>query len=336
MSKAESLLQTLPDPSKESFLKLFKSAARLIPNSKVQVYPLFKIKYDSLIQEERFGTASNLKQSWHSFQRYKKDLYLQDIHPGFIKGYQAYMLSKGCSATTSAIYLRNLRSIYNQAVADGLIVAGISPFKNLHLGSRVKSKAVLYPHHLKTLWEYQPSSETQSKALAFFFFSYLCHGMNFKDIAYLRFSNIHGDLLIFTRQKTKRTKINSSEIRVFISPPVREILNRWGNTSQHPTDHIFPFRDKYEGPKHFNDTITRRKRAFNKVLRHIGRELGFEVPLNIGIARHCFATKHKIDGTPLAYISEFLGHSSVQTTQHYIKSLPEENLQLANQKLLDF
>ena len=43
-----------------------------------------------------------------------------------------------------------------------------------------------------------------------------------------------------------------------------------------------------------------------------------------------FATKHKLDGTPTAFISEFLGHSNQKTTEGYMKSLLSETMKHAN------
>ena len=64
------------------------------------------------------------------------------------------------------------------------------------------------------------------------------------------------------------------------------------------------------------------------------KELGFEGSIYLGLARHSFATKLKLDGIPVAFISEFMGHSSVQTTAHYLKSLPDDTLKMMNIQLL--
>ncbi len=60
------------------------------------------------------------------------------------------------------------------------------------------------------------------------------------------------------------------------------------------------------------------------MLNKIGIKLGFDVRLNIAIARHSFATKQKLSGTPVSFISDAMGHSSVAVTEHYLKSLPDE------------
>jgi integrase/recombinase XerD len=334
--KAESLLERLSEPCKETFLKFYKSDTNLSASSKVEVYSLFQIRYDELIKEHRYGSADCVQVAMKSFRNYKKMLFLEDIDEGFLKGYKQWMLQKNLSSTTIGIYMRTLRAIYNRAINDGLISGTLKPFKNVCINSSVKSKSVLYPAQLKALWEYLSESKRDQRAIAFFFFCYLGNGMNFKDVGYLKFKNIKGDVLSYTRQKTIRTKNEASEIKIHYQDAMKKIVDVWGNQSKNPDDFIFPLVTKYIDEKHLIDAIVRYKRISNKCLSRIGKELGFDVHVCLNLARHSFATKQKLDGTPVAFISDAMGHSSMTVTQHYLKSLPESNLAQLNSKLLSF
>ncbi|MFT3912226.1 MAG: site-specific integrase [Ferruginibacter sp.] len=335
LSKAEDTLSRLNEPTKETFLKFFKSDANLSVSSKVDVFELFKMKTELLKLEGRFGSAGVNKNSWYSFRTYRKELYLEDINESFIKSYRSWMLEKKCSTTTIGIYLRHLRAIYNAAVRDGLISGNAKPFRNL-MGSSAKSKAVLYAPQLKALWKYRTESIREQRAIAFFFFCYLGNGMNFKDLCNLKYSNLNGDILTFIRQKTKRTKSSGSSIRVYLHPAMKKIIDVWGNKNRKPDNHIFQLMPKYKSPEHFNDTIMRYRGIANKMLSRIGRKLGIDVHVCLNLARHSYATKQKLDGTPVAFISDAMGHSSMAVTEHYLKSLPDENLKALNSKLLKF
>jgi site-specific recombinase XerD len=72
------------------------------------------------------------------------------------------------------------------------------------------------------------------------------------------------------------------------------------------------------------------------MLFKIGRDLGFEVRLTLSLARHSFATKMKIDGVAVSAISDALGHTTTTTTEHYMKSLPNEHLKQMSSNLLKF
>jgi integrase len=83
-------------------------------------------------------------------------------------------------------------------------------------------------------------------------------------------------------------------------------------------------------------TRSRHKRMCNKSLAAIGKKLGIDVRLCLNLARHSFATMHKILGTPTSFISDAMGHSNSAMTEHYMKSLPDENRREMSQKLLSF
>ncbi len=246
-------------------------------------------------------------------------------------------LKKGSSMTTIQIYFRNLRTIFNKAIKEGYISERHYPFKSYTIGMSAKSKSVLYAPDLKKLWEYQPKSATERRAKDLFFFVYMANGMNFKDAAYLRFKTIRGNTLYFVREKTKNTNtITGKEIPVYMHDEMKKIIERWGNTSQNPNDYIFPILQDGLTFKQKEDKRKAFQRRVNAKLKLIGEKLGFDVVLRLGLARHSFATHLKLSGTPTSFISDALGHSNSKTTEHYLKSIPNEKAQQISDSLLKF
>ena len=161
--------------------------------------------------------------------------------------------------------------------------------------------------------------------------------MNFYDAALLKYKNIQGNMLTFIRHKTKNTTTSGGkEIKVYLHDLTKEIIKEWGNKSTAPDNFIFPLLNKNMSALQAQNTIRRYKRVSNKMLAKIGRELGFEVHLCLNLARHSYATKMKIDGVSVAAISDALGHTTTTTTEHYMKSLPNEQLKLMSSSLLNF
>jgi len=119
-----------------------------------------------------------------------------------------------------------LKAIFNRAIKEELISNKNYPFKNFKSGRSTKSKEVLYPEDIKKLWEYKTVGVREARAKDYFFFSYLCNGMNFKDIVYLKYSNIKGDMLSFIRSKTRLTSRMSKEIKVYLHPEAKAIIER--------------------------------------------------------------------------------------------------------------
>jgi integrase/recombinase XerD len=336
IDKAETILNRLPSPTKENFIRFFKSETDLSIADKTDALVVFSAKMDELKKEKRFGSLQNCKAAYNSLKRYSSDLYFEEIDLSFLKGYIVFMLNEGHSSTTAQIYLRNLRTIFRKAIKDGYISEKYYPFKDFTIGSSTKSKSVLYPEQIKALWEYTPVRIRESRAKSFWFFCYLCNGVNFKDLPHLRYKNVKGGILSFVRQKTKRTSKEVKEITVHLHDEAKRIIEEWGNPSRKPDDYIFPLMKKYKDELHMDKTINRYKRICNSALKKIGKKLGFDFPLVLNLARHSFATKLKLSGTPVAFIKDALGHGDMKVTEHYMKGLPDSNLKQMTDSLLNF
>jgi integrase len=223
-------------------------------------------------------------------------------------------------------------------VKAGIVSEKHYHFKGFSMGSRVRSKSVLYPEQLKKLLDYETVGIREERAKAYFFFCYLSNGMNFRDAAMLQWKNINGDMLTFVRHKTRNTtQAIDKEIKVYMHDLSKAIIKKWGSATNNPDDFIFPVCKRGMTAEQMNKAIIRSKRVSNKMLCKIGKNLDFEVHCCLGISRHSFATKLKIDNkVSIAAISDALGHTTTNTTMHYMKSLPDEMIKGMSDDLLVF
>ena len=74
------------------------------------------------------------------------------------------------------------------------------------------------------------------------------------------------------------------------------------------------------------DRIRKVTKGVNRNLKKIGSFLGLNIPLTTYVARHSFATVLKRSGVNVAIISEALGHTSLSTTQFYLDSFDNEQI----------
>src|SRR5690606_13047556 len=78
------------------------------------------------------------------------------------------------------------------------------------------------------------------QAKDFWVLSYLCNGMNMKDILNLRWKNIDGDYIRYERQKTSSTKEVSEVITVHLKNEAKAIIKKYAVKSLSLESLIFP------------------------------------------------------------------------------------------------
>ena len=334
MNKAKEILAMFPTATPKMFKNLFKSETALRVGGKTDMGMLFQNKIEELKEEDRAGSISFYCQALSAFKRFRKDFYLEDITEGWLKAFYAWWINQGGAKATAQIHFRQLRHIYNRAVKQGFISSGHYPFNDYKIGSGSKSKNVLYPEQIKKLWDYEPRTRGEKRSKDYFFLLYLSNGMNIKDALSIKGTQIMGDMISFVRCKTSNTSSETKEIMVYLHPESRRIIEKWG--SLETKDYIFPC---FRGSK-TDIERNRLKKMFacnlNRDLKTVGRELGFEMPLILNLARHSYATRLKIDGIPVAFISDALGHSSGAVTAHYLKTLPDAQYKKVSESLLKF
>ena len=177
-----------------------------------------------------------------------------------------------------------------------------------------------------------PDSNSPYTELArdIFLFSYFSAGINYKDIATLCYSDLVDGRIYYRRHKTGK------EMNCRLMPQAQEIIEKYSRDEAKEDDYIFPILDRTL--HHFEQQIFNR---LHKVLIHINRELkawskqiGLRTPLTTYVARHTYATVLKRSGVNIAIISESLGHSDLSTTQIYLDSFENSQIDEAMKHLL--
>ena len=300
------------------------------------VSSIYEKHMQALKDEGRISTANSYQDSLTSMLSYKKNLKVSQITPDFLKGYEKWMTDNGRSLTTVGMYVRALRTIFNIAIENEVIDASKYPFKKYTIPAPQKISRTLKKEEIKLIINYTAKRDADAIALDYWVFSFISNGMNFKDIALLKYGNINGDFIEFRRAKTKRTTKNSSlPIMVPLDENLLYIIKKRGNKSKKKEDYIFPILKHGLTPQQEYDHIKTFVRNTNKRLTRVGIELGLSLKVTSYVARHCFATIQKNNNAPLAYISEALGHSNLKTTQNYFGRFEDEGLKVFHSGLME-
>ncbi|PZX52453.1 site-specific recombinase XerD [Algoriphagus ratkowskyi] len=308
----------------------------------------FEAYIKELREAERIGTASSYGLSMKSLKAYIKDktgkepksLLLQDITVKFLNDYETWMTVKESkSLTTVGIYLRGLRVIFNRAIETKAIDKDLYPFgvKKYEIPASTNPKKAFDSNQLTTLFQVEAQTPEQKKARDFWFFSFVCNGMNMKDILHLKWKNIDGEQIIFVREKTKRTKkANSKPIQVPLTDFAKSFIVDYGTTEQSPNGFVFPI---------LNEKMTAEKQHFEKLkfirfvnqhIKHLAKANGLTGDISTYWARHSFATSAVRKKASLEYVSEALGHSDLKTTKNYFAGFEDKTKKEILEDITDF
>lgn len=117
------------------------------------------------------------------------------------------------SKSTLSVYFKMLKAIMNRAKADGIIKEAHFPFgrNRFEIPSAEGRKLALTLEQIKRLVTYTDGREETELYRDMWFFSYLCNGINFRDMLYLTYGNIIGDEICFATV-LKRSGTNISYI----------------------------------------------------------------------------------------------------------------------------
>jgi integrase len=197
-----------------------------------------------------------------------------------------------------------------------------------------KTKSALLPDEIEIFWNYTTTNALKMEAKRYWFLCYLANGLNPKDLFLLKKKNVKRNIITFMRNKTLRTDSEQIEISIPITSALQELLNSFGYKHLQHDDYLVPILRNIETER-LGTEITHAKRRINYQLSLISDELKLEEKPMLKNARHSFATMLLYTGNR-ELAREMLGHSSQDTTDHYLASLPIDRFIKASEKLLDF
>jgi len=296
------------------------------------------------ISKGKIGTSESFKYSLKSittfanFKAKKKltKLPFEIITADWLDSYEQYMLSKNKSITSVGIYLRALRIIFNNAIDDNDINKEVYPFgkKKYQIPKSNKVKKALNSDDLKILFNSEPKTSAQEKAKDFWFFSYMCNGMNLKDVALLKYSDINNDVFSYYRAKTFGKSIIKTKIIIHINEFSKGILEKYGK--EDISDFVFSIINTNDTELEQYKKIKNFTRFVNQHIKKIAKDNNITNEISSYWARHSFATNSIRKGATKEFISEALNHSSMEVTDNYFAGFEDDVKKEFANSLMDF
>jgi integrase/recombinase XerD len=302
----------------------------------------YKNFIQNILREGRISSAMYYHCSYVSLKKFRGNVHFKEITVSFLYEYESWLTNQDISKTTIGMYLRPLRTIFNEAIEDGIIKKEkCYPFgrRKYKIPASRNIKKALGLSDIKKIYYYECDSknESEQRAKDYWLFSYFGNGMNPKDIACLKYKNIHNEYIVFERSKTERALRNDPKpITVFINDDMKAIMERWSNKDKSPNNYIFPVMEHGISPLRQYELIQLFVSFINNWMKHILKNLGIDKKGTTYVARHTFSTVLKRSGASTEYIQEALGHSDIKTTENYLDSFEKEVKKEFSQKLTSF
>jgi integrase/recombinase XerD len=303
----------------------------------------------SIIQNKHSSNWITSRNSFLFYQEFRlkrkvNSLKLSEIDENWLSGYEQYMIKNQKSLTTVAIYLRNLKTIFNAAIKNGIYPANSSPFGRgkYVIAETSKVNKVLTKEQIEKLLNLTGLTALEEQSRDYWLFSFISFGINLIDMALLLQKNLNNDMLTFVRWKTKGTRrTRVTPINIPIKELHKSIINKY-HTEGSP--YIYPIFDGLKvvdgDPENYSKQHYYRLKDFNKKLnrglKSISPKLGLTESLTMYWARHSFATWTIMqEGIPVEALSQLLGHKDIKTTQNYIGRIEKDTLNSISERLVN-
>ena len=319
--------------------KEYNATALIIKEEKKHLSTTVSGFYQEIIAqcetENKCGNRLVYLNSYNSLMNFTKnrlDIPFNIIDVPWLERYEKWLRSRGNKENTISLQFRTLRSAYNKAIKEKCAQKSEYPFEEFKVSkfdTSTQKRAIAKTDILKFVDDTEPVGQKRYVQLSkdIFMFSYLCGGINFTDIANLTKANIVNGRLEYIRQKTHKL------IKIGIPDEAMRIIKKYETES---TGYLFPILNNkvHKTALQKQNRIHKMRGKVNYNLKVLGKRLGIEISVTTYVARHSFASVLKKSGVNIAIISEALGHSDLATTQIYLDSFDNEQINDAMKNLL--
>lgn len=313
LSRANELLSEDPNIDPETFgNKLTMKGSYLDPLGAMEAYE------SELREAGQIGNADYYKDSLSAWKRFTGGhLTFAMVTPKLLTKFAQAQKSP----TTAAMRIIAMRTIFNLPNIKKKLPPSMYPFGKggYQIPKARGRKLALTEEQKDKVLKYKTLNPVMRKAIDMWIFSYFCNGMNFADIARLKYGHIRDGVLTFERTKTIR-KADKSLIVITLRPEVEQIIKIHGvGNPGNANDYIFGVINDALTPKQVKGRVHRFISGTNEMLDDFCANEGLP-KITTYSARHTYATVLKRKGVSIEYIQESLGHADSKTTQAYLDS----------------
>ena len=314
----------------------FIQLKRILGYSDISVNQAITIKMEESKNNGKINTYYRYRNTLKALQDFAgKHICFDHVTTLWLKRCELFWRQDGKCSTTVNIYMRSLRCVMREAITNGILKPGNFPFVRGGYAIPVarERKMALSRKDIIAIMNWKGDAKSEYWR-DLWIFSYLCNGINFRDMLFLRRSNIIDGEVVFTRSKTSSSQKRPKIIHATLPKEMEAIIEKHGNGLEGPKDALlFRHATGKEGPQEIANVVRNAISACNAVMKVIGEDIG-SGRISTYTARHSYATILMKSGVDISFISKSLGHSNIQVTEAYLGCYDKEERSLNSQKLL--
>ena len=284
---------------------------------------LFKKEKEILSQNDQVNYAMSMDNAISALQRFKSDIdkySFENIDFQFLTDFENFLRKGGANDGGIGVYMRNIRTIYNKAINYKIVQPQFYPFREFKI-SKFKKREIrkaLTETEFKSVLDFEINTMLTAKNARFLYiFSYYARGMNFTDLAELKWSDLDNNHFNYVRNKTEVFL----KIKLPNLPVIEEILKFYKLYRPFETPYIFPILKKNLDLYTAEELIARKDSVrcyYNIQLKKMLKSCGIEKNITFYTARHTFATTALRKDVNINIIKQSLGHKRISTTESYL------------------
>jgi integrase/recombinase XerD len=266
-------------------------------------------------------TIRSYQQAFNAYQRVlngsghsdRDDVPTKDTLKDFVIG----MRESGLSPGACNVYIRSINSFLTYLHSEGYVT---EPLRLRQLPQPKKVIPIFSEKHIQALIRFRPKDQYEWRLYALICFLIDTGARIDEGLTALVSGTDLDNLIVKVRGKGNKERL------LPISMELRKIL--WVYLSKHrfkvPSDYLFPTRNG--GKLEYHNTL--------RDLKELCSRLGIEgVRLSPHGFRHFFSCNFMRRGGDIYRLSRLLGHTSVKTTEIYLRSMGVEMVQEVHQQL---
>lgn len=213
---------------------------------------LFKDRYEAYVRKldrkSTIGTYENMFRKLSLFADVER-LTFERMTYAWLKDFEHYLKSDGLAVNSIGIYMRNICTIFNDAIDRDVIPQNLYPFRKFKIQKEATRKRALTVVQLREFRDH-PAEESQKQYQDIFMLIFYLGGINIIDLCNLR--RIDNGYVEYRRAKTGRL------YRIRVEPEALEIIER-----HRGKEYLLDILDRYE---HYEDY----RKKLNRNIREIG------------------------------------------------------------------